>query len=67
MKNNYLILIVLIALGIGAFYVIQSDEFTTIKGEKSDFAVSDTNAITKVFLADKNDNKILLTRSGSSY
>ena len=67
MKNNYLILIVLIALGIGAFYVIQSDEFTTIKGEKSDFAVSDTNAITKVFLADKNDNKILLTRSGSSW
>ncbi len=35
---------------------------STIKGPQSDFAIKDTAAITKIFMADRNGNEILLKR-----
>ncbi len=61
-KKNLLILVItLILLIIAAFLVIRQSSGTFGSGMK-DFAVTDTASITKVFLADKNNNTILLDR-----
>jgi len=61
-KKNILILVItLILLIIAAFLVIRQSS-GTFGGGMKDFAVTDTASITKVFLADKNNNTILLER-----
>ena len=61
-KKNILILaITIILLIIAAFLVIRQSS-GTFGGGMKDFAVTDTASITKVFLADKNNNTILLER-----
>lgn len=66
MKKGFYI-IGLLVLAAVAVYVITQDTSSTIKGEKSDFAVEDTASITKIFLADKNDETILLERKGDHW
>ena len=59
--KNILIIVVLIALGGVAAYFATQDK-GTIKQELKDFAVKDTSLVTKIFMADKANNKILLER-----
>lgn len=61
-KKNIIAFIVLVILGAVTYYLIHSNDGSTMKGEYSDFAVKDTAAITKIFLADKRDNTVLLER-----
>ena len=46
-----------------AVYLFNKEDNSTLKGELSDFAVEDTAAIDKIFLADKADKTILLERN----
>ncbi|NNF01963.1 MAG: hypothetical protein HKN22_04705, partial [Bacteroidia bacterium] len=65
MKKNFPILIIAIALLSVAAYLILSKEKSTISEELSDFAVTDTAAVDKVFLADKTgleSHRVLLER-----
>jgi hypothetical protein len=61
-KNRVILLITLILIVIaGVLYLTTST--TTLRKKDSDFSVKDTASVTKVFLADKNNNEVTLERS----
>lgn len=60
-KNRTIILITLVLLVIAAALIITSSN-TTLRKNVSAFAVPDTAAVTKIFLADKSNNEVTLTR-----
>jgi hypothetical protein len=61
-KNRVTLILVLILLLIAAGLFI-TNSYTTLKKDVSDFSVKDTASITKIFLADKNNNEVTLERS----
>ena len=63
MKKNTLIAIAIAILSGIAVYVYQNQNNSSLKIENSDFAIKDTAAITKVFLADKQGNTVTLQRT----
>ena len=62
MKNNLIGLVILLILGTLAFVVFKQRGSGTIKPDLHDFAVKDTSEITKIFLADKMGQTVLLER-----
>ncbi|MCF8276426.1 MAG: DUF4340 domain-containing protein [Flavobacteriales bacterium] len=64
MKKNLIGLLILLALGAIAMYVYQQRGSGTIKPDLYDFAEKDTAEITKIFLADKMGQTVLLERVG---
>lgn len=62
MKKNRTILLVVLALGIIAAALFFTDTWSTLKKSDSEFAVADTSLITKIFIADKNNNEVTLLR-----
>jgi hypothetical protein len=62
MKKNKLtpILVVILALTAGYFYF--SNQRSTLKKELKDFAVKDTAAVSRIFMADNFGNKVKLDR-----
>jgi len=62
MKKNSRILIIFIFLGVLAGWLYYRNSSSTIKPELRDFAVADTAAIDKIFMADKQGNTVLLER-----
>lgn len=62
MKKNRLAIIAVIVLGSLSFWFIINNRKGTIDKAMKDFAVADTASINKIFLADKEGNKILLER-----
>ena len=67
MKKNKIILIVIGILAIVAIAVIAGNRYSTLEDSESDFAVRDTSTITKIFIADKNVNSVLLERTESGW
>lgn len=67
MKKNLGIWVLVVALVAVAIYFTTRDTNTTLRTEKSDFAVEDTASITKIFLANKADKKVLLERSENGW
>ncbi len=63
MKKNRLTLLVFVVLAAVAAWLWFSRSSTTLKGELRDFAYADTAAVNKVFLADMEGRKALLTRN----
>lgn len=66
MKNNRFLIIAVVVLSIVVSYFIYTSNSRTIRGELSDFAVEDSAAIDKIFLADKLGHTSLLTRVSST-
>ncbi len=62
MKRNKLLLFILLLLLAAVAYFYFTQRSSTLSEELSDFAVADTAAIDKIFLADKQNNSITLTR-----
>ncbi|MCK9616905.1 MAG: DUF4340 domain-containing protein [Lentimicrobiaceae bacterium] len=62
MKKNKKIIIITLLLLLVATALILSDKTFTIQKALRDFAVDDTASITKIFLADKRDNMVTLTK-----
>jgi len=66
MKNkNILIVIIIISLTLVAFYFYKSNQKDTkneVKGAKFDFAIKDTNSITKIFIVDEKGASVTLNK-----
>lgn len=63
MKKNRLIFIAVIVLLIVVIVLFLTNSETTFRRALSDFAVDDTSNVTKIFMADKNNNTLRLTRN----
>jgi hypothetical protein len=61
MKNRILMGVILL-LGVLAGYLYVKEKPSTIKEERRDFAVKDTASISKIFLVDKAQKSVTLTR-----
>ncbi len=61
MKNKLVLIILLIFVIVAAIVYFTRDN-GTVKKELSDFAVKDTASVTKIFMVDKKNNQVLLTR-----
>ena len=64
MKKNKLNFIIAIVLGGIAAYFLFRNNFSTVREEDRDFAIDDTAAVTKIFIADRNNNSVTLDRKG---
>ena len=62
MKKNRIILLVVVILAIIAVILFYTQSDKTFQSSLSEFAVTDTATVTKIFMADKNNNKVTLTR-----
>ncbi len=62
MKKNRYFIFAAIVLALIAVVLILSKSRTTFKRSLSDFAIDDTSNVTKIFMADKNNNTLKLTR-----
>jgi hypothetical protein len=62
MKKNRTIFLVVIVLAILALALFLTQSKTTFRRSMSDFAVKDTSIVTKIFMSDKNNNSLKLTR-----
>ena len=63
MRKNRVTLIITLILLLAAAALVITNSYTTLKKDVSDFSVKDTAIVTKIFLADKNNNEVTLTRS----
>jgi len=66
-KNTLLYFVIFILIAGFAVYLLITRSNSTVKGVYKDFAVKDTGAITKIFLADRNNNTLLLERKSPGY
>jgi len=62
MKKNRTIFIAVIVLALVVLVLFLTQSKTTFRRSMSDFAVKDTSIVTKIFLSDKNNNTLKLTR-----
>lgn len=62
MNRNTITLLIALALGGLTFWLVSRNGSGTIKPELKNFAVSDTASITKIFLVDKSNKQVTLTR-----
>ena len=62
MKKNWYFIIAVILLAILALVLTLASSKTTFKRALSDFAVDDTSNVTKIFMSDKNNNTVKLTK-----
>lgn len=67
MKKSNLILLIAVVVISAIVAVIYFSENKTTEQVLRDFAVADTAAIDKIFLADKNNNSVLLEREGDHW
>lgn len=61
-KKNFYILAITLTLLIIAVYLFVTQRSSTMSNKMKDFAVKDTASITKIFLADKNNQTVLFER-----
>lgn len=66
MKNKKLIIILIILVPALIWFLLQN-ESTTLKDGESEFGIVDTASVTKVFIADKDVNSVLLERTSGGW
>jgi len=62
MKKNRKFVFAVVVLAVIALVLILTNSKSTFKRALSDFAVEDTTSVVKVFMSDKNNNNLTLTR-----
>ena len=62
MKKNRYFIIAVVLLTILALVLVLANSKTTFKRALSNFAVDDTSNVTKIFMSDKNNNTVKLTK-----
>ncbi len=62
MRKNRVTLIIALILLIAAGALFVTNSYTTLRKDSSDFAIEDTASVTKIFIADKNNNEVTLDR-----
>jgi hypothetical protein len=63
MKKNKLVIVITLILALFATYFIFKTTSGTLSKKLSDFAVTDTSSITKIFLSDKANNSVVLEKN----
>ena len=63
MRKNRVTLIIALILLLAAAALVITNSYTTLRKDVSDFSIEDTASVTKIFLADKNNNEVTLERS----
>jgi phenylpyruvate tautomerase PptA (4-oxalocrotonate tautomerase family) len=66
MKKSWISIVLVFVLGGLTYYFVSNQNSSTVKKQLTNFAVKDTASITKIFLADKQNNSVLLERVDSS-
>lgn len=66
-KKNRLAIVLVVLMGSLTFWFVIKNKNGTIRKEMKDFAVKDTAAIDKIFLADKNGRNLTLTREADGW
>jgi hypothetical protein len=67
LKKNRILIITTIALAAIAMWFVMNTQSGTVREELRDFAVEDTAAVTKIFLADRTGKTIELEREGNRW
>ena len=62
MKKNTVYILLVLVLVVIAVVLLLNNKKTTLKKELRDFAIADTSVVDKIFLVDKENNKVELTR-----
>ena len=62
MKKNRYILLLVILLAIAVLILFLKNSTSTFRSSSSDFAIADTSSVTKIFMSDKNNNSVKLSR-----
>jgi len=62
MKKNRFVFIFAIVLALVVLVLFLTQKKTTYKSAQNDFAIDDTSVVTKIFMSDKNNNSLKLTR-----
>lgn len=63
MNKNVKILLIATLLLAGIYLLFINKPWSNFNSERKDFAISDTGSITKIFLADKRNNSVLLEKN----
>ncbi|MDY0076164.1 MAG: DUF4340 domain-containing protein [Bacteroidales bacterium] len=66
-KTNVVYLLLILAALVAAVLVWNNRYLTTLEGESADFAVRDTANISRIFLANMNNNEVLIERRGDHW
>jgi hypothetical protein len=61
-KNRLTIIVVTLLILVSLYFMFFKSGFNTIMSKDNDFAVKDTGSITKIFIANKNNQTVTLTR-----
>lgn len=67
MKRSGIYIIIIIVLAIVGIVLFASKRYSTLENADSFFTVQDTASITKIFIADKNEHQVLLSRKGKGW
>lgn len=62
MKNLYWLIMVLVLLAGIAIWQVSKQKSTALSGADTEFAVTDIQGVTKIFLADRENNSVLLEK-----
>jgi hypothetical protein len=65
MKKNRFIFLAVVLLAIIVLILFMTNSGTTFKRAMSNFAVDDTSNVTKIFMADKNNNTLMLSKTAN--
>ena len=66
-KTNQILLAAVIVATVFVAYFLMTRSGSTLRGELRDFAIEDTGAIERIFIADKLGHTSLLERKGTGY
>ncbi len=62
MRKNRILLLIVLAVALIALFLVITRSKGTFSSDLSNFAVDDTTTVTRIFLADKENNKVNLSR-----
>jgi hypothetical protein len=65
--NTWIWIVIALLLGAGAYYFTNSNSGSTIEIDERDFAIKDTSAISKIFMADKQGHNVILTKAEDGF
>jgi len=67
MRKNRPIIFILLFLATVAVVLLTQNNSSTLQEKESGFAITDTSAVTKIFIADKQDHAVLLERKNNAW
>ena len=63
MNKNIRLLLLLTLVSAAIYFIVVNKPWSTFKAARKDFSISDTASITKIFIADKRNHKVVLQRN----